>query len=371
MKNIFKKKAVRAILLGLTLSLAGIGATGVASAASNPWFAPLPKTTPAPKYADHGANNFYKSDKVNKQEVSFNDQFDMKVAGNLYVPKSYKKGDKLPAIVVGHPMGAVKEQSASLYAQKMADQGFVAMAIDLPFWGSSEGTPRNSVVPDLYSEAFMAAVDYLGTRDFVDRNKIGGIGVCGSGSFLVSAAKIDPRIKAVATVSMYDMGQAFRNGLNKSQTVAQRKAFIAEAAEKRYNEFLTGKRESSGGTTHTLDAKTDPIQQEFYYFYRTTRGAVAGKGQDINTTTHPIFTSAAKFMNFYPFEDIETISPRPMLFITGDHAHSKEFSEDAYRRAAEPKELYYVKNAGHVDLYDKTDLIPFAKLTDFFKKNLK
>lgn len=372
MKHIFKKKTVRMVTLALTLALAGIGGAGIASAAgtADPWFAPLPKTTPAPKYADHGADNFYKSDTVMMQEVSFNNQFNMKIAGKLYIPKTHKKGETLSAIIVGHPMGAVKEQSATLYAQKMAEQGFAAMAIDLPFWGSSEGTPRNSVNPDLYSEAFMAAVDYLGTRDFVDRNKIGAIGICGSGSFLVSAAKIDPRIKAVATVSMYNMGQAFRNGLNKSQTVEQRKAFIAAAAEKRYNEFLTGERELSGGTTHTLDAKTDPIQQEFYDFYRTTRGAAAGKDQDMNTTTHPTFTSAVKFMNFYPFEDIETISPRPMLFITGDQAHSKEFSEDAYRRAAEPKELYYVKGAGHVDLYDKTDLIPFAKLTEFFKKNL-
>lgn len=295
----------------------------------------------------------------------------MKVAGRLFVPKSYKQGQKLPAIVVGHPMGAVKEQSAALYAQKMADRGFAALAVDLPFWGSSDGTPRNSVNPDLYSEAFMAAVDYLGTRDFVDRERIGGIGICGSGSFLISAAKIDPRIKAVATVSMYDMGQAMRNALNKSQTMEQRKAYIAAAAQQRYAEFQGGKRRLLGGTTHTLDAQTDPIQQEFYDFYRTTRGAAAGKGQDLNTTTHPTFASAVKFMNFYPFEDIETISPRPMLFITGDQAHSKEFSEDAYKRSAEPKELHYVKGTGHVDLYDKTDLIPFDKLNDFFTANLK
>ena len=170
---------------------------------------------------------------------------------------------------------------------------------------------------------------------------------------------------------MYDMGQAMRNALNKSQTMEQRKAYIAAAAQQRYAEFQGGKRRLLGGTTHTLDAQTDPIQQEFYDFYRTTRGAAAGKGQDLNTTTHPTFASAVKFMNFYPFEDIETISPRPMLFITGDQAHSKEFSEDAYKRSAEPKELHYVKGTGHVDLYDKTDLIPFDKLNDFFTANLK
>jgi fermentation-respiration switch protein FrsA (DUF1100 family) len=140
----------------------------------------------------------------------------MTVTGNLVVPKDLDRSAKAPALVVGHPMGAVKEQSATLYATKMAEQGFVAMAIDLPFWGESEGKPRNAVAPDLYAEAFSAAVDFLGTRPFVDRERIGGIGVCGSGSFIVSAAKIDPRLKAIATVSMYDMGAVNRQALNQS-----------------------------------------------------------------------------------------------------------------------------------------------------------
>jgi uncharacterized protein len=252
----------------------------------------------------------------------------------------------------------------------MAERGYVTLAIDTPYWGSSSGTPRNSVLPDIYSEAWMAAVDYLGTRDFVDNENIGGIGICGSGSFLISAAKIDPRIKAVATVSMYNMGEVNRTGLGHSQTLEQREAYLKDAAQQRYKEFLGAPRRLMGGTTHTLDANTDPIQQEFYDFYRTTRGAAAGEGQDMNTTTHPTYTSNVKFMNFYPFQDIDTISPRPMLFITGDQAHSKEFSEDAYRRAREPKELYYVKGAGHVDLYDKTELIPFDKLDQFFTQYL-
>lgn len=364
------KKMTKVFGAAVMLAAIGVGGTVQAAQTEAEWFAPLPTETPAPQHADHGADNFYKSTQVTEKAVTFKNQFDMKIAGNLYIPKSYKEGQKLPAIIVGHPMGAVKEQSATLYAQKMAERGFVTLAIDTPFWGSSEGTPRNSVVPDLYSEAWMAAVDYLGTRDFVDRDKIGGIGICGSGSFLVSAAKIDPRIKAIATVSMYNMGAANRNGLNHSQTLAQRKAYLADAANQRYAEFEGAPHKLMGGTTHTLRG-ADEIQQEFYDYYRTTRGAAAGKGQDKNTTTHPTYTSNVKFMNFYPFEDIETISPRPMLFITGDQAHSKEFSEDAYRRAAEPKELYYVKGAGHVDLYDKTDLIPFQKLTVFFKKALQ
>ncbi len=318
----------------------------------------------------NGADNFYKSDKVTVEKVTFQNQYHMKVTGNLIRPKALNKNAKAPAIVIGHPMGAVKEQSSTLYATKLAEQGFVTLAIDLSFWGESEGQPRNAVLPDMYAEDFSAAVDYLGTRNFVDRNHIGALGICGSGSFVISAAKIDPRMKAIATVSMYDMGAANRNGLRHGQTLEQRKQAIAAAAEQRYVEFTGGKTAYTGGTVHELTADTPAIQREFYDFYRTPRGEFTPKGSSPALTTHPTLTSNAKFMNFYPFNDIETISPRPMLFITGAEAHSREFSEDAYQRAGEPKELVVVPGAGHVDLYDRTDLIPFDKLTQFFKKNL-
>ena len=314
---------------------------------------------------------FKVSDNVDLYAVNFQNQYRMNVAGHLFIPKNLDRNKKNPAIIVGHPMGAVKEQSADVYASNMAERGFVTLAIDLSFWGESEGEPRNVVAPDIYAEDFSAAVDFLGTRPFVDRNKIGIIGVCGSGSFVISAAKIDPRMKAVATVSMYDMGAANRNALNRSLSLEQRKKIIADAAEQRYAEFTGGETKYTSGTVHKLDANTDPIQREFFDFYRTPRGEYTPKGGSPELTTHPTLSSNAKFMNFYPFNDIETISPRPMLFITGDKAHSREFSEDAYKRAAEPKELYIVPNAGHVDLYDKTDLIPFDKLETFFNQHLK
>jgi fermentation-respiration switch protein FrsA (DUF1100 family) len=318
----------------------------------------------------NGADNFYKSDKVTVQKVAFQNQYRMNVAGNLFLPKALDSNRKSPAIVVGHPMGAVKEQSANLYATKMAVQGFVTLSLDLSFWGESDGQPRNAVSPDIYAEDFSAAVDFLGTRPFVDRSRIGAIGICGSGSFVISAAKIDPRIRAIATVSMYDMGAANRNALRHSQSVEQRKAIIAAAADQRYAEFSGGKAEYTSGTTQKLAADTHPIPREFYDFYRTPRGEYTPKGSSKLLTTHPTLTSNVKFMNFYPFNDIETISPRPMLFITGDQAHSKEFSEDAYKRAAEPKELLYVPGAGHVDLYDRVNLIPFGKLNEFFGQHL-
>jgi fermentation-respiration switch protein FrsA (DUF1100 family) len=323
----------------------------------------------------HGANNFYHSEQVTVQKVTFKNLYQMNVVGNLFMPKGINQKTRHAAIIVGHPMGAVKEQSSNLYAQKLAEAGFVTLAIDLSFWGESEGNPRNAVLPDVYAEDFSAAVDYLGTRDDIDRNKIGVLGICGSGSFVISAAKIDPRMKAIATVSMYDMGEVNRSGLThykefKPMTVEQRKAIIAEAAEQRYAEFAGGKTKYTGGTTHEITKDTPAIQREFYDFYRTPRGEFTPKSSSPQVTTHPTLTSNVKFMNFYPFNDIETISPRPMLFIAGEDAHSREFSNDAYKLAGEPKELYIVPKTGHVDLYDRVDLIPFAKLTDFFTKNL-
>lgn len=333
------------MMLGMALCTAGLG---VASATD----------------MSHGADNFYKSDKVTVQKIEFNNQYNMKVVGNLFIPKDMDMNAKNSAIIVGHPMGAVKEQSANLYATKMAEKGFVTLSMDLSFWGESEGEPRNSVSPDIYAEDFSAAVDYLGTRPFVDQEKIGVIGICGSGSFAISEAKIDPRLKATATISMYDMGTANRDGLKHSQTLEQRKQILKDAAEQRYAEFQGSERKYTSGTPETINEKSSAIEREFYDFYRTPRGAA-------NTTTHPTLTSNVKFVNFYPFNDIETISPRPLLFITGSEAHSREFSENAYKLAAEPKELYIVPGAGHVDLYDRVDYIPFDKLSAFFSKYLK
>lgn len=318
----------------------------------------------------NGADNFFKSDKVTMQRVIFKNQYQLNVVGNLFVPKGLANAARSPAIIVGHPMGAVKEQGSNLYAQKLAEQGFVTLSLDLSFWGESEGSPRNAVLPDVYAEDFSAAVDYLGTRPFIDRQRIGVLGICGSGSFVISAAKIDPRMKAIATVSMYDMGAANRNGLKHSQTLEQRKQVIAAAAEQRYLEFTGGKTEYTGGTVQELNADTHPIQREFFDFYRTPRGEFTPASSTPQQTTRPTLSSNTKFMNFYPFVDIESISPRPMLFVTGANAHSREFSEEAMRLAGEPKELVIVPNAGHVDLYDRVDLIPFAKLTQFFQDHL-
>jgi len=332
---------------------------------------PSVKTEEMEQISPKEYTTFKVSDNVTMDRVTFKNQYKMNVAGHLFIRKDLDQNKKHAVIIVGHPMGAVKEQSANVYAAKLAESGFITLSLDLSFWGESEGEPRNVVAPDIYAEDFSAAVDFLGTRSFVDRNRIGVLGVCGSGSFVISAAKIDPRMKAIATVSMYDMGSANRNALNHSQTLEQRRKIIKDAAEQRYVEFTGGETKYTSGTVHKLDENTHPIQREFYDFYRTPRGEYTPKGGSPDLTTHPTLSSNTKFMNFYPFNDIETISPRPMLFISGDKAHSKEFSEDAYKRAAEPKELYIVPNAGHVDLYDRVELIPFDKITSFFTENLK
>jgi fermentation-respiration switch protein FrsA (DUF1100 family) len=177
-------------------------------------------------------------------------------------------------------------------------------------------------------------------------------------------------MKAIATVSMYDMGGVNRNGLNHSQSLGTRKQFVAAASEQRYVEFLGGKRKYVDGMLDSLRPDAGPIEREFFDFYRTKRGEFVPKGSSLYLTTNRPITAEVKQLNFYPFNDIETISPRPMLFIAGEKAHSREFSEEAYKLAGQPKELAIIPGAGHVDLYDRTDLIPFAKLTDFFQKNL-
>ncbi|GMB89948.1 alpha/beta hydrolase [Helicobacter ailurogastricus] len=301
---------------------------------------PFESTSHAPSHIQ--GDNFYVSPKVHVQEVRFKNQYGLEVAAKLFTPKAIQKGKRYPALIVGHPMGAVKEQTSQLYATKLAEKGFVTLSFDLSFWGQSAGTPRHAVLPDMYVEDFSAAVDYLGTRGFVDPEKIGVVGVCGSGGFALAAAKIDPRIKAITTVSMYDMGDAIRHGVRHSVSKAEREAFLKEAASERYREFSTHKiTRYTVGTPTKIDKNSSPIAKEFYDFYRTKRGAYTPQGEDPKLDTSPQFSSDVKFINFYPFEDLDSISPRPILFITGDEAHSREFSQKAYAKAAQPKELYY------------------------------
>lgn len=314
-------------------------------------------------------NNGYKTFPTNPDVISkrvyFKNRFDIKIAADMYLPKDMNNGQKYPAIVVAPPYGGVKEQSAGLYAQEMAARGFVTMAIDPSFNGDSGGTPRHTSSPEIFVEDINAAVDFLGTRPFVDRNEIGAIGICGSGAFALSAAAVDPRIKAVATISMYDISRNKARGFHDSMSAEERQAYLKQLSEQRWIDFENGDKKLSGrGAPASIDENTDPIGVEFYEYYSTKRGGHP------NSITQFTLTSDVGFMNFPLVSYIADISPRPVLLIMGEKAHSRYFSEDIYEMLQTPKELYIVPNAGHVDLYDKMDVIPFDKLEDFFKKSL-
>ncbi|MEY8738476.1 alpha/beta hydrolase [Bacillales bacterium AN1005] len=248
----------------------------------------------------------------------------------------------------------------------MAERGFIALTFDPSYNGYSGGEPRHISSPDLFVEDFSAAVDYLGTRSFIDRNKIGVIGICGSGGFGISAVQVDRRIKAVATISMYDISRVASNGWKDSFTEENRNNILDSIAEQRYEDFEAAQPTlAQHGAPIGFDENTDPIGREFGEFYSTPRG------YHPNSITQFTVTSSMSFMNLPLLTHIKSISPRPLLLIIGEHAHSRYFSEDAFELAAEPKELYVVPNAGHVDLYDKTDLIPFDKLEAFFTENFR
>ena len=219
--------------------------------------------------------------------------------------------------------------------------------------------------PEAHFLHVSAAVDFLGTKPFVDRERIGVIGVCGSGSFGLAAAETDSRIKAVATVSMYDIGQAHRQGLAEAPDTAAVKKSVAEISKLRWAEVDGAERAMAIGTPQALTESSSAIDKEFFDYYRTPRG------QHPRSSTAFWRTGGAQMMLFWSLANLEWISPRPILFITGDHAHSRIFSEQAFKKASQPKELHVVPNAGHVDLYDRVELIPFEKLTAFFSEHLR
>lgn len=298
------------------------------------------------------------------EKVLFHNRFGIYVAADMYKPKDFDQSKKYAAIIVGTPYGGVKEQGAGIYAQTMAEKGYVAIAFDESYNGESSGAPRKTSSVEIFVEDFHAAVDFMGTRPYVDKEKIGVIGICGSGGFSLSAAQVDRRIKAVATVSMYDMSRVKANGWMDSWSTEDRNAYLDQLGEERWKEYDGGEIVTLG-LPETIDENTDPITREFYEYYKMPRG------QHPRSTAHFTMTSDMAFMNYELLGRIDSISPRPILFIIGENAHSRYFSEDAFEKAADPKELVVVPGATHVDLYDRVDLIPWEKLEDFFAKSLK
>ena len=310
---------------------------------------------------------FKLNDNVTRKTVNFKNRFGINLAGDLYFAKDLDISVKHPAIVIGAPYGGVKEQSPGIYAQEMAKNGFVTLTFDASFNGYSSGQPRHLSSPELFTEDFSAGVDFLGTHNFVDREKIGAIGICGSGSFALSAAAMDLRIKAVATISMYDISRVMRKGwLDNSDSKEARDLIRKQVAIQRWAEAdgnppaMTDR-----GAALEIDSEKNPIESEFGEFYSRKRG------YHHNSIAQFTFTSLPAWINFQLLDLVTEITPRPILLIIGENAHSRYFSEDVYKIANEPKELFVVPDANHVDLYDNLEKIPFEKLDSFFKENLK
>lgn len=310
---------------------------------------------------------FEKSDKVDIKKVKFKNRYGIELTGDLYLPKQVQ-GDKLPAIAVSGPFGAVKEQSSGLYAQTMAERGFIALAFDPSFTGESGGMPRDVASPDINTEDFSAAVDFLSNYPQVDPEKIGIIGICGFGGMGLNAASMDTRIKATVTSTMYDMSRVNANGYFDAMSPNERYELREKLNAQRTQDFKNGSYAKAAGLPDKLTGDEPQFVKDYYGYYKTPRGF---HPRSINSNGNWNMTSSLSFMTM----PILTYSPEirnAVLMIHGEKAHSRYFSEDAFKKlTGDNKELYIVEGANHVDLYDQKDKIPFDKIENFFKTNLK
>lgn len=315
--------------------------------------------------ADQWDKTFPKSEKIDHKKVSFKNRYGITLAADLYQPKNVS--GKLAAIAVAGPFGAVKEQSSGFYAQTMAEKGFVTLAFDPSFTAESGGEPRNVASPDINTEDFSAAVDFLGLQPNIDRERIGIIGVCGWGGMALNAVAIDKRVKAVVASTMYDMTRIMSKGYNDSVTLEQRAQGLAQLGEQRWKDAENGT-PAYGPVSLELKGGEPQFVMEYAEYYKKPRGF---HPRSVNSNGSWTLTTPLSFMNMPILSYIAEISPRPMLLIHGEKAHSRYFAETAFAAAAEPKELMIIPGANHTDLYDRPDVIPFDKLVSFFRENLK
>lgn len=377
--NVFPKKLTAiasALLLGAAL-------TGVSTLSH----AQITNPTEPVSMVTQWDKTFTQSDKVDHRKVTFKNRYGITLVADLYLPKN--RGDaKLAAIALSGPFGAVKEQSSGLYAQTLAERGFVTLAFDPSYTGESGGQPRDVASPDINTEDFSAAVDFLGLQKEVDRNRIGLLGVCGWGGMALNAAAGDTRIKAVATSVMYDMSRAMGHGVGDGKdrySTADRRAVLAYLNEQRWKDSESGTYAHSnhdlyvddkGNVTaaarplpEVLPENPHPVLKEFFDYYRVPRGFHA---RSVNSNGAWTTTMPLSFMNMPLLSYASEISI-PTLIVTGEQAHSRYFAEDAFKAVgSKQKELVVVPGANHVDLYDnQAGKIPFAKFEQFFKTNMK
>lgn len=340
-------------MAGVTAAALGAAALGQAGASAQSLTQDWDKTFP-------------KSDRVDHSKIRFTNRYGVPLVGDLYRPKD-AGGQPGPAIAVAGPFGAVKEQSAGLYAQTMAERGFVTLAFDPSYVGESGGEVRNVASPDINTEDFMAAVDALGLRPDVDRERIGMIGICGFGGMALNAVAADKRVKAVATASLYDMSRVMAKGYYDSLTAEQRAAELTRLSEQRWADAESGEPALAGGLPDDIEGIDNPVIRMYHAYYKTDRGY---HPRSLNSNEGWTMTIPLSFMNMPLLSYVNEISPRPMLVIAGSEAHSRYFSEDAVAAAAEPKRLMIIEGADHCDLYDQVDIIPFDALQAFFEEHL-
>ncbi len=313
---------------------------------------------------------FSKSEKVDIQKVEFKNRFGITLVGDLYTPKTMNKNDKLPAIAISGPFGAVKEQSSGLYAQTLAERGFITLAFDPSYTGESSGTPRNVASPDINTEDFSAAVDFLSNYKNVNSDKIGILGICGFGGFAINAAAIDTRIKATTAVTMYDMTRVSAKGYNDSVDENARYEMKQNLNKQRTQDFKNGKYLGADGLPEKLTGNEPQFVKDYWGYYKTKRGFHA---RSINSNGKWNMTSSLSLIN-QPILQYSSEIRTPVLIVHGENAHSRYFGEDAFKKLkGDNKELFIVKGANHVDLYDGGDknAIPFDKIESFYNKYLK
>ena len=310
---------------------------------------------------------FPKSDKVDHKKVTFHNRYGITLAADMYTPKSVV--DKLPAIAVSGPFGAVKEQSSGLYAQKMAEFGFLAIAFDPSYTGESSGTPRYVASPDINTEDFCAAVDFLSVQENVDPERIGIIGICGWGGMALNAAAIDTRIKATAAMTMYDMTRVTANGYFDAEDSEQARFEKKKAMNaQRIEDYKSGSYALAGGVVDPLPEDAPQFVKDYYAYYKTPHGY---HSRSLNSNGGWNVTSSLSFLNM-PILQYSNEIRSAVLLAHGEKAHSRYFSETAYSKlTGDNKELLIIPGANHTDLYDQMDIIPFEKLNAFFTEYLR
>ena len=313
---------------------------------------------------------FQKSDKVNVQRVEFKNRFGITLVGDLYSPKGVNVNEKLAAIAISGPFGAVKEQSSGLYAQTLAERGFVTLAFDPSYTGESSGIPRNVASPDINTEDFSAAVDFLSNNKNVNPDRIGILGICGFGGFAINAAAMDTRIKATTAITMYDMTRVSAKGYNDSVDENARYEMKQNLNKQRTEDYKKGTYAKADGLPEKLTGNEPQFVKDYWDYYKTKRGF---HKCSINSNGNWNTTSSLSLIN-QPILQYSSEIRTPVLVVHGENAHSRYFGEDAFKKLkGNNKELLIVKGANHVDLYDGGDknAIPFDKIESFYKENLK